>query len=301
MQFPGFVGPSYTSQNLRAADQQCMNWYVENIEVGNETFQNALYPTPGCSTLDTAPGGESPVRGITQQNDRCFAIVGQTLYELNSDYEFKEPGDFTSTTGLTVARDNNPATFAWNSDAGQEVFITSGDKGYVYDLATNALSEEISSGANQCEFLDGYFLVLDDATSTLKVSGLNDGKTWEGSQIALRTAGSDPWQALVVTHRDIWLFGEETTEVWYNAGTSPFPFAPIPGAFLEQGIAAPFSAVRFGNTVMWLGNSEDGSGVVWMADGYSPKRVSTHAVEYAIQQYSRDGLSISDAVAFTYQ
>ena len=301
MQFPGFVGPSYTSQNLRAADQQCMNWYVENIEVGNETFQNALYPTPGCSTLDTAPGGESPVRGITQQNDRCFAIVGQTLYELNSDYEFKEPGDFTSTTGLTVARDNNPATFAWNSDAGQEVFITSGDKGYVYDLATNALSEEISSGANQCEFLDGYFLALDDATSTLKVSGLNDGKTWEGSQIALRTAGSDPWQALVVTHRDIWLFGEETTEVWYNAGTSPFPFAPIPGAFLEQGIAAPFSAVRFGNTVMWLGNSEDGSGVVWMADGYSPKRVSTHAVEYAIQQYSRDGLSISDAVAFTYQ
>ena len=291
MTLQGFVGPSYVSQSSRAADQRCVNWYVEQIEVGSEPFQTALYPTPGCDTFVTAD--ESPVRGMMEQNGRCFAVIGQTLYEVNADK--------TLTSRGTVARNTNPATFSSNVDAGDEIFITSGDKGYILTLSTNALTEELSSGATQGEFLDGFFLALDAATSTLKISELNDGTTWDATQIAQRTAGSDPWQAVVVTHRDIWLFGKQTTEVWYNAGTSPFPFGTIPGAFLEQGIVAPFSAKRFGNTVMWLGSSEDGAGVVWMANGYTPQRVSTHAVEFAIQGYARAGISIADAVAFTYQ
>lgn len=297
--FPGFVGPSYTSQSVRAADQQCMNWYVEQIEVPSEPFPSALYPTPGCSSLDTAT--EDPVRGITEENGRCFAAVGQTFYEISTDFEFHEPGDKTEPVGLTIARDNNPATFAGVDLTGSQLFFTSGDKGYIYALGGTTISTVISSGATQGAFLDGFFLALDSTTSTLKVSGLNDGTTWEGSQVAQRTAGSDPWQAMVVVHRDIWLFGKQTSEVWYNAGTSPFPFAAIPGAFLEQGITAPFSAKAIGNTVMWLGSSDDGNGVVWMANGYNPQRVSTHAVEYAIQQYVRDGFDITDAVAFTYQ
>lgn len=297
MRFPGFVGPSYVSQSPLAAIQRCMNWYVEQIEVGGESAQSVLYPTPGCATFwaDGEAPAESPVRGMTEQNGRCFAVVGQKLYEIFSD------GTKTDRSPSGVARDNNPAVFAANVDAGDELFITSGDKGYVLTLSTSVLTTEITSGANQCAFLDGFFLVLDDATSTLKVSGLNDGTTWEASQVAQRTAGSDPWQAMVVVHRDIWLFGKQTSEVWYNAGTSPFPFAAIPGAFLEQGIIAPFSATAVGNTVMWLGANRDGSGMVFMADGYSPVRISTHAVEHALQDYVRAGITIADAVAFTYQ
>lgn len=295
MRFPGFVGPSYVSQSPLAAVQRCINWYVEQVEAPGEPSQAVLYPTPGCTSFwaDGEAPTESPVRGMTEQNGRCFAVVGQTLYEINSNG--------TKTSRGTVARDLSPATFAANVDAGDELFITSGDKGYILTLSTNVLTEELSSGASQGAFLDGFFLALDDATSTLKISDLNDGKTWDGTQIAQRTAGSDPWQAVIVVHRDIWLFGKQTTEVWYNAGTAPFPFAAIPGAFMEQGIVAPFSASRVGNTVMWLGSNAHGAGVVWMANGYTPTRVSTHAVEHAIQDYVRSGLSITDAVAFTYQ
>ena len=291
--FPGFVGPSYVSQNLRAADQLCMNWYVERLEVQGEPFGSMLYPTPGCETLVSA--SESPVRALTEQNGRCFAGIGQTFYELNSSFALVSPAYGT------VARDANPASFAGVDLTGSQLFFTSGDKGYIYALGGTSISEVIASGAAQGAFLDGFFLALDSDTSTLKVSALNDGTTWEAAQVAQRTAGSDPWQAVVVVHRDIWLFGKQTTEVWYNAGTSPFPFAAIPGAFLEHGIVAPFSAKAIGNTVMWLGSSDDGAGVVYRANGYNAQRVSTHAVEYAIQGYMRQGLVISDAVAFTYQ
>ncbi|MFE1676613.1 hypothetical protein ACFMJE_18460, partial [Acinetobacter baumannii] len=37
--------------------------------------------------------------------------------------------------------------------------------------------------------------------------------------------------------------------------------------------------------------------IVYRAVGYTGKRISTHAIEYAIQSYS----TITDAIAFTYQ
>ena len=305
MKFAGFVGPSYVSQSKRAADQQCMNWYVENLEVADETFPTALYPTPGVESFVTE--AKSPVRVMVEQNGRCFAVIGDTLYELFSDGTSLDISAIGGNTTVDAAS-ATPATFAANVDAGDEIFVTSGEKGYILTLSTNSFVEvkddagtPQSLNVTQGEFLDGYFLGLDTDNSTLKISDLNDGTTWPTTQIALRTAGGDKWQAVVVAHRDIWLFGQQTSEVWYNAGTSPFPFAPIPGAFLEEGIVAPFSAQRFGNTVVWLGKSEEGAGVVYMANGYVPQRISTHAVEFAIQGYARAGMTIADAVAFTYQ
>jgi|TARA_B100000949_G_C14289143_1_gene456180 hypothetical protein len=292
MKFPGFVGPSYVSQSPILATQRCVNWYLESSEVGDEPFQSALYPTPGCEERHTFD--ESPVRGMLEHNGRCFVVVGQTFYELYNDKTI------TPTVRGTVARNVDPATLVAN-DMGDEIFITSAGVGYVFTLSTNAFATVLASGATQGEFLDGFFLSLNATTSTLRLSDLNDGTTWDVTQYAQRTAGADPWQSVVVTHRDIWLFGKQTTEVWYNAGTSPFPFAAIPGAFLEQGIAAPYSAKRLGNTIIWLGSSEEGDGVVWMANGYTPQRISTHAVEFAIQGYVRAGISITDAVAWTYQ
>jgi hypothetical protein len=51
------------------------------------------------------------------------------------------------------------------------------------------------------------------------------------------------------------------------------------------------------NSLFWLGADARGKGVVYRANGYTGARVSTHAVEWQIQQYS----DISDAVAYTYQ
>ena len=303
MRFSGFVGPSYVSQSVNVAAQRCMNWYVEQVEVRDEPAQVVLYPTPGCS--DFASLTSFPVSGITAVRtggvDRCFAVSANTLYEIFPDGSSEDRGRVESET-------ETPATFSGNVDAGDEIFITSGGRGYIFTLSTNVLtqvmigSDTIPITSHQGDFLDGFFLALNRDTSTLYLSELNDGAaTWDATQYAQRTAGSDPWQSLIVSNRDIWLFGKNTSEVWYNAGTAPFPFAAIPGAFIEEGIAAPASAAKFGNTVIWLGQSEEGGCVVWRANGYTPQRVSTHAVEYAIQGYMRDGRTVTDAVAMTYQ
>jgi hypothetical protein len=45
-------------------------------------------------------------------------------------------------------------------------------------------------------------------------------------------------------HREAWLIGTQTTEVWYNAGNAQFSFAELPGVFIEHGCVAPYSIAR---------------------------------------------------------
>jgi hypothetical protein len=51
------------------------------------------------------------------------------------------------------------------------------------------------------------------------------------------------------------------------------------------------------NGLFWLGRDRRGEGIVYRANGYTGIRISTHAVEWQIQQYD----DISDAIAYTYQ
>jgi hypothetical protein len=102
---------------------------------------------------------------------------------------------------------------------------------------------------------------------------------------------------LIVDHREVWVFGDDSTEVWYNAGTADFPLQRIQGAFNEIGCAAPFSIAKLDNGVFWLAKDSQGQGMVYRATGYAGQRVSTHAIEWQIQQYS----DMSDAIGYTYQ
>lgn len=66
---------------------------------------------------------------------------------------------------------------------------------------------------------------------------------------------------------------------------------------MEQGMASRNSAVRLDNSVFWIGADERGGGIAWRANGYTPQRVSNHAVEWAWLQYA----TISDAIGYSWQ
>lgn len=283
----GFVGPSYASQSPNVDAEDLRNWYVELVESPFGKSKAALYPTPGFAIFATLP--QVPIRGMLTQNARTFAVGGIGAYEISSSGAVTALG--------SMVQDPNPATLNTNGPAGHQNFITSGGRAYIYDLVSGVFTDvtaTIGAAANLGAYLDGYFLALDTSTATLYTSALENGLAWSGA--AQRNTSGDKWVSMFVSHRDLWLFGSQRTDVWQSTAAS-FPFAPIQGAFIEQGIAAPFSVAELDNAPVWLGASEQGTGVVWRANGYSPQRISNHAVEYAMQGYS----TVSDAVGFTYQ
>jgi hypothetical protein len=287
MQIEHFVSGAYRATSVNFACDVCINLYPEAAEVPGTRTPNWLAPCPGFTPyLTLSPG---PSRAMFSQNGRTFAVSGFNFYEINTDG--------TSTLHGTVAVNANPATICSNGDGGSQLFICSGETGYCFDLGSNTLTTELASGATMCDFLDGYFLVLDAATSTLLISVLYDGTSWDPTQFAQRTQGGDHWVAMKVVHSDIWLLGTQTSEVWSDVGTFPFPFAPRPGAFFQEGCAAPFSLNQLHDTLFWLSQSDQGAGQVMRAEGYAGTRISTFPIEQAIQGYG----TIADAQSFTYQ
>lgn len=281
------VGPTYRSLSQTADAAQCVNWFVETLQDANAKADAVLYPTPGFTALLVlAPG---PIRGLYETyNGRVFVVSGSVLYE--------------TTTGVGVVRgalalDTYPATICGNGAAGGQMFITSGDVGYCYDLATDTLTTELASGAAMGVYLTNRFIALNRALSLIRISDLDDGTRWDPTQFAQRSLAADPWVSIVVVNSELWLIGSQTSEVWTDQGLFPFPYAPIPGAFLNTGTRAPFSASVANGVLAWVGQESDGDGVIVRANGYAAERISTHPVEFAIQQYA----DLSDAVSFAYQ
>ena len=124
-----------------------------------------------------------------------------------------------------------------------------------------------------------------------------NGQSIEPLDFASAEGSPDGLVSLIVDHREIWLFGTNSVEVWYDAGTSPFPLVPVQGAFNEVGCIAAFSVAKLDNGLFWLGADARGKGIVYRANGYTAERISTHAVEWQIQEYG----NLSDAIAYTYQ
>ena len=289
--YPGFVYGSNESQSPWADLERTVNWYPEPIQSSASPQSAALYPCPGQEAFVTV--ADINCRAMFAMAGRCYAVMGSHVYQV------LVTNSASIVTNGTVTNDPNPASIASNGDAGGQLLIASGGNGYLLDIATNTLST-ISFLAGKCTMvgmIDGYFLAFDSATSTYYISALNDGSSWSALDYAQRSIAPDPWKAMVVDgNRQIWLIGEQTGEVWYDAGTSPFPFQPVPGSVFGYGTAAPYSVKLAADRMVWLSQTADGAGIVVAANGLVPQRISTYAVETAIAKYG----TISDAEAVVY-
>lgn len=297
MRIPLFIGPSHTSQSRIADAQRTMNWIPEVMEEQGSKARVVLYPTPGLGVAK-ATFAEAPGRAISEVASRCFTVQGGAFYELSSTY-----GATKLNPSADMAVDNNPATIA-NNGEGKQIFITSGGAGYLYDFTdlaaptfTTVLTGTGSDHVTVGDHLDGFFLALNVQLSQFRISGLSNGATWDGLDFVQRSDASDPWKGMISQGGEIWLIGTKTGGVWYNAGTSPFPFALRTESFFEVGLLATFSLARFDNSIAWLGASEQGRGIVYRASGYTPVRISTHPIEEAIHGYA----VVDDAVGWSYE
>jgi hypothetical protein len=186
------------------------------------------------------------------------------------------------------------------ADNGTQMFLACNPDGFIYNEVTNVfakITDPDFTGAVTVGYLDGYFVYNEPNSQKVWVTELLDGTSVDPLDFASAEGSPDGLVAINVDHREAWLFGTDSIEVWYDAGLADFPLTRIQGAFNEIGCVAAFSIAKLDNALFWLGTDARGQGIVYRANGYTGVRVSTHAIEYAIAQYG----NLSDAVAYTYQ
>lgn len=292
LRLPGFVGPSYTSESRIAAYDRTVNLIPEKIESGTGQNTYALYLAPGFTTFCTLP--DTPVRGFYTLNGTTWAVGGESLYQLPTT----SGGSPTLlATGLTNP-DDGWVTIAGNGDAGHQLVLSSGSFKYCFDIPTNTLTLQTGL-AQQVGFLAGYGIAVDTARSEFGLSALENFADWDPLDVTQRSDAPDKWVALLVqaVGREMWLFGSQTTSVYYLGNDPAIPFVPNPSVFITQGTGAPASPAVLNGSPMWLGQGIGGGRVVYWANGYTPTRVSTHAVETALNGYA----TVQDARSFVYE
>lgn len=282
----GFVGPSYTAKSNVVADEECINWYAETLETSGAQTQRSYFGTPGLDVFMTLPDG--PVRAEFNTGIRQFAISGSTLYEVYADGHQDVRGD--------VGIDSGPASMAASNI---QLLIVSDGRAFCFTFATNLLTEVTSLLAGipkQVEYSDGYFIVCFFDSNKFQVSDILDGTTWPGIQVNAVSVFPENVVGIIVSHRELWVFGSQHIQPYQDTGTDEI-FDVIPGALIDTGLISTFGRNLVDNTVFWVSQDQRGARQAWRASGYTPQRISTHAVETALSSY----VNVSGLVSYSYQ
>lgn len=285
------LGSAYVARSVNAADARMVNLFPEIVpEAGKEpAFLNRA---PGLRLL--ASVGLGPIRGLWAFGGYMYVVSRDKLYKVDASYNVTELG--------TVAG-SGPVSMA---DNGATLFVAANGPSYTYFSLTGdfrQITDPEFEGAVTVGYLDGYFVYNIPDTQRLAIvtsittTGYIYPLVFDATEFASAEGAPDKIEGIIVDHREVWVFGNNSVEVWYNSGNADFPLSRIQGAFNELGCAAPYSLAKMDNSIFWLGQDARGQGIVYRANGYTGQRISTHAVEWQIQQYN----DISGAIGYTYQ
>lgn len=249
------------------------------------------WPVP--SPITNLPGrGCWPLPGGTQ----CLWVFGNSCYLMSSTFGMAKVGTLNTTSGPVCIRDNGPGGYA---------VIVDGPYGYTYNIATQAFAQITDTGflgADRVAFIDGWLIFNRPGTQTFYTTGpVAYTITFPGSFFALKDGSTDNLVTLFENKEELWLIGERTSEIWYNAGGAYFAFQRLVSTMLQTGCSAKHSIARYavGNEsgLVFLGNSERGQNVIVKTQGFAVVSITTPAVAAAIAKYS----TVSDAIGYVYQ
>lgn len=283
-----FLGQAYSAQSLNLASNQLINLYPELVP--KTAAQDAkkiggFFTTPGLDLLGTV--GSGPIRALQLSADlgTMYVVSGNTVYRVT--------GNFASTALGTITPGTTPVSAITNPT---QTAIFDGVKGYVISGSSFNTVSLPFSGPVSANYQDGFGVANQLGTQNWFQSNLDDFTTWNSLTFSKADSQPDNLVAIGDLNRQVFLFKANETEVWVNAGLPNFVFQRLDGPYIDVGIAATFSLAKCGTTLVWVGRSEEGAGVIYMLKGYEAVPISTPAIEAAIAQYP----TLADAVAFSY-
>lgn len=265
------VGPSYFLADRKSAVQRSVNLYMRQVEGLGEDKQVVLDSAPGLSLLVTMP---ATVRNSYNADGRWFVVAGSMLYELGASGTYGYRGTLVTTTG-----------FASMKHGRDQLVIVDGANGYVLNLNTNNFGQIISPGwrgSNWVDELDGYSIFSDPNTDQFYLSSIDDASTLNALDFSSADAQPDNIVTCRVRRRELHLFGTRSTEIWVNSGDADFPFIRYNSTPIDVGIVGNRAAAVCTDSIVWVGQTDRGQGYVYEMQGHQPVRISTQAVEEAL-------------------
>lgn len=223
-----------------------INCYAEPL---GETAANkfVIRRSPGLENFGTT--AEDGCRGFLEVAGTLYVAFGGELEKFSSaGGASTNVGNLNGTKKGFFARNNNTTPDKWFVDPDGNIAV------FTPSAVTNSWPDGDLPAVNSTCSIDGYgvFTTGDgrafatDLNST-SVNSLSFGKA---------ESKPDGLVRCIAWGEKLMLFGNQTTEVWTNAGTSPFPFAR--NYVIPRGLAGPYCVTGFedgfSKVPVWVGD-----------------------------------------------
>lgn len=262
-----FGTQSYQHSSLPLSAQRMVNSYLEPGPPAAKT-PAAVVASFGIKPYLTF--GTGAMRGAEIVNNVIYLVCGTGLYSVTQAGVVTNIGTIPGSGPVFIDGD------------GSHVMVTVNGPSYLWDgVTTSLIADSDFPGYEWVAFLDGYM-----------VGGPGDGRVyvnhtafdptvWNALDFASAEAAPDDVVVGIVDHRELFLFGRQTTEVWYDSGDPAFPLTRTASGFMEIGTTSKYGPAKIDNTIFFPATD----GTVRRVNGYTPVRVSQTAMEQAIAKY----------------
>ena len=255
---------------------------------GTGTYTLGLSQTIASSQMYTSSPGAIITASMSGTTMTVTAVSSGTLYVGQT---IQGAGIATQTI-ITALGTGSGGTGTYTINNSQTI---SSETMYALNWTVLPSSDGAFTGGETCDIVDNYFVYNRPASQQWGASGVLSPISGNTS-FSSKDGSPDNLVALIVDHREVYLMGEASSEVWTDVGAVPFPFQRIPGTNTQHGIAAKFSVARFGDSFCYVSRNSRGQAQIMQMKGYVPTRISNHAVENSLaNQY------VDNAIAWTYQ
>lgn len=279
----------YQSTSLPFAAQRCVNWIPiipENSSLNDRMLMQPLGIKEFSNTLN--PGG----RGGWDLDEVPFFVNGNSLVSTSSLGVTTNHGAITGFGMVSMA-----------SSTRHLVIVVPGVTAYVFDNTTDTLTEIADPDfvtSDTVVFKDAFFVFTSSDGKVFFHSELNDPLDFNALDFGTSEISPDPIISAHVNHNELFILNSKTIELFQNIGGSGFVFQRIPGANIQKGCHAKHSPIEFDNSFCFVGGGENELSAIWkVVSSANAQKISTDAIDAAIQKFTRDEISESFSMTYT--
>lgn len=278
------TGGDYQHKSRPLSKQVTRNFWPQVQQTQKAKSPYILVPFYGLKTFKEQAGGVD--RGMRFNQGKLYKVSGTTLYEISSGGTHTSLGSIAGSNRCII------------SAMGAQIIIANGSGLiYVWDGATLTQVTDPNIGAPRGVAVLNNQAIYDAGSGQgFDVSDVGTPGTINGLNNAQAESASDALLLPYAYRETLYLFGEETIELWWNSGQGNPPFDKIQGAVINMGLGAIYSVADTPDYIFFFGSDKQVHSLTAGASSVDTV-VSTPAMAKIFQDYS----TTSDGIGWTME
>lgn len=268
------VGGSNQNRSKAFNNERTANLYAEPSTTG--AYPSVLLSWPGDVAFSDGTGSGTARGMYCTGRGELFKAADNSLYQIDSSGTETLIGTIDGTGHVSF------------SDLGQTLLIATNTSGYTYDGTTLAQVTDIDYEAGGTVAALNNQAIWHGFNQRFNVANAGTPSDIDALNYATAESSGDNLIAVYVFRETLYLFGQKTTEPWYNSGVGSPPFDRIQSGKMDVGLISAQAVGNNDRILYWIGDDAN----LYRATAYDPTPIMPPSIHRQFQDYDLTGARV---------